>query len=103
MAINLTDWWYNFLHQFDPPAAKGLVPTFETQYIYTLNNTGGYDKIELNKYYFATQQTAEDIRNRYSPNGSIVFVPFGGSFGPNVASASERHIKWPNGVTINAG
>ncbi len=103
MAISLTDWWYNFQHQFDPPVAKGLVPTFEQQYIYVTNNTGGYDTIPLNRYYFATQETAEALRQRYAPSGSIVFIPFGGSGGPNIASANERHIRWGNGVTINAG
>ncbi len=79
-----------------------FVPGFEQQYIYVTNNSGGRDKYPLNKYYFATQVTTEELVKRYGFH-AILFVPFGGSGGPNAATAMERHVVCSNGVDFNAG
>ena len=103
MAIDWASWWNNFLN---PPKVNTIyfVPTFEPQqYVYSPNNKGGLDKVELNIHYFATQATAEELLKRYCSNGFIKFFSFGGAGGPNFATAFELHLVWPNGKHVNAG
>jgi len=60
------------------------------------------DSWPLNPAYFATQQTAQYIADKFG-TGQIVQVPFGGTDGPYAATADEYHIVLPNGATVNAG
>ena len=74
-----------------------FVPVFRTATI-----SDGIQVWGLNSTYFATQQTAQWIANRYG-TGQLVEVPFGGSGGPFAASANEYHIKLADGREVNAG
>lgn len=56
----------------------------------------------LNPAYFATQETAQYIADKFG-TGKIVQVPFGGTGGPYASSAQEYHIVLQNGATVNAG
>jgi hypothetical protein len=79
---------------FTPPP---FVPTFRTAAV-----TDGLQSWGLNHTYFATQQTAQWIANRYG-TGQVVEVPFGGSGGPFSATANEYHIRLADGRLVNAG
>jgi len=86
-----------------PPAADGstpFVPQFMTNVEETSSMGGG--PWPLNPAYFATQQTAQYLADKFG-TGQIVQVPFGGTGGPYAASAEEYHIVLPNGATVNAG
>ncbi len=74
-----------------------FVPAFRTATI-----TDGVQVWGLNHTYFATHETAQWIANQYG-TGQVVEVPFGGNGGPYSASASEYHIKLPDGRLVNAG
>ena len=74
-----------------------FVPAFRTA-----TGTDGAQVWRLNHTYFATQETAQWIANRYG-TGQTVEVPFGGSGGPFSASANEYHIKLADGRLVNAG
>ena len=74
-----------------------FVPVFRTATI-----TDGVQVWGLNHTYFATRETAQWIANQYG-TGQIVEVPFGGNGGPYSASATEYHIKLPDGRLVNAG
>ena len=79
---------------FTPPP---FVPTFRSAAV-----TDGLQSWGLNHTYFATQETAQWIANRYG-TGQVIEVPFGGSGGPFSASANEYHIKLADGRQVNAG
>ena len=55
-----------------------------------------------NSNYFASQQTAQWIANKYG-TGQLVTTPFEGSGGPFSASAQEYQIVLANGSMVNAG
>jgi len=74
-----------------------FVPAFRTATI-----TDGVQVWGLNHTYFATHETAQWIANQYG-TGQVVEVPFGGNGGPYSASATEYHIKLPDGRLVNAG
>jgi len=84
------------------PAAPSapFVPQFLTNVQETSAMGGG--PWPLNQAYFATQETAQFIADKFG-TGQIVQVPFGGTGGPYAASAEEYHIVLPNGATVNAG
>ena len=77
-----------------------FVPQFMTNVQETSSMGGG--PWPLNPAYFATQQTAQYIADKFG-TGQIVQVPFGGTGGPYAASAEEYHVVLPNGATVNAG
>lgn len=88
----------NFRQLFSgSPAIPPFVPMFRTA-----TGTDGAQVWGLNHTYFATQETAQWIANRYG-TGQVVEVPFGGSGGPFSASANEYHIKLADGRLVNAG
>ncbi len=74
-----------------------FVPTFQTATV-----TDGTTVWPANSDYFASQQTAQWIANKYG-TGQLVTTPFEGSGGPFSASASEYQIVLANGTTVNAG
>ncbi len=100
MALFDAAWWDILLGR--TPAKKGLVPTFREVFLYGPNDKGEIVKFPLNKYYFATIETANSIKDRFAPGRTIVAINFGGNGGPNVATEPEYHIQYP-GQTINAG
>jgi len=77
-----------------------FVPQFMTNVEETSSMGGG--PWPLNPTYFATQETAQYIADKFG-TGQIVQVPFGGTGGPYASSAEEYHIVLPNGATVNAG
>ncbi|HTM49068.1 MAG TPA: hypothetical protein VL285_10320, partial [Bryobacteraceae bacterium] len=80
-----------------PAAGPNFVPIFRAATI-----TDGVQTWGLNHTYFATRETAQWIASRYG-TGEVVELPFGGSNGPFSASATEFHVKLPNGRLVNAG
>ena len=84
------------------PAAEPapFVPQFLTNVQETSSMGGG--PWPLNPAYFATEQTAQYMADKFG-TGQIVQVPFGGTGGPYASSAEEYHIVLPNGATVNAG
>ena len=76
-----------------------FVPQFLTN-VQVLSSMGGSEP--LNPAYFATQETAQYIADKFG-TGKIVQVPWGGTGGPYAATAQEYHIVLPNGATVNAG
>lgn len=84
----------------NPAAAPApFVPQFLTN-VQVISDMGG--SWPLNPAYFATQQTAQYMADKFG-TGQIVQVPFGGTDGPYAATADEYHIVLPNGATVNAG
>ena len=77
----------------DPP----FVPSFRTATV-----TDGVNVWALNPNYFATQDTAQWIANKYG-TGQVIETPFEGSGGPFSASANEYQIRMADGRTVNAG
>lgn len=77
-----------------------FIPQFMSNVQETSSMGGG--PWPLNPAYFATEQTAQYIADKFG-TGQIVQVPFGGTGGPYSASAEEYHIVLPNGATVNAG
>jgi hypothetical protein len=86
----------------EAPAAEPapFVPQFMTDVQETSSMGGG--PWPLNPAYFASEQTAQYIADKFG-TGQIVQVPFGGTGGPYASSAEEYHIVLPNGATVNAG
>jgi len=82
----------------DTPAP--FVPQFLTNVQETSAMGGG--PWPLNPAYFATQETAQYIADKFG-TGQITQVPFGGTGGPYTSSAEEYHIVLANGATVNAG
>lgn len=76
----------------------------EARLSYTIPTTTGpvtYSQ-PLNRYYFATDETAERVRVLL---GALVVIkqPFGGVGGIFSCDTEERHLIFPGGVNINAG
>lgn len=80
-----------------PPAP--FVPQFLTNVVETSAMGGSWP---LNPDYFATEQTAQYIADKFG-TGQIVQVPFGGTGGPYTSSAEEYEVVLSNGATVNAG
>lgn len=76
-----------------------FVPQFLTNVVETSALGGSWP---LNPDYFATEQTAQYIADKFG-TGQIVQVPFGGTGGPYTSSAEEYDIVLANGATVNAG
>jgi hypothetical protein len=81
----------------DATAEATFSPTFQNATV-----TDGTTVWPTNPDYFASQQTAQWIANKYG-TGQLVTTPFEGSGGPYSASASEFQIVLANGSTVNAG
>lgn len=83
------------------PAATSapFVPQFLTNVVETSALGGSWS---LNPDYFATEQTAQYIADKFG-TGQIIQVPFGGTGGPYTSSAEEYDIVLQNGATVNAG
>ncbi len=97
MSFNILDFFAQFLPK---PKESPWTPTYEVQqYVRSLN--GPY--VPVNIFYFATQETAEHLKQKYGAS-SISLEPFEGSGGAvSQTDLKERHLVWPNGVKINAG
>ena len=79
------------------PLDSPFVPSFRTATV-----TDGVNVWGLNSTYFATQDTAQWIANKYG-TGQVIETPFEGSGGPFSASANEYQIKMADGRLVNAG
>lgn len=86
--------------QTDESSSAPFVPQFMTNVVESSAMGGG--PWPLNPAYFATQETAQYIADKFG-TGKIVQVPFGGTGGPYTSSAEEFHIVLQNGATVNAG
>ena len=84
--------------QPQPAADTDFVPTFRS----ATGSAPGWGTWSLNQNYFATQETAQWIANKYG-TGEVVETPFGGSGGIFSASQNELQIKLQDGRLVNAG
>jgi hypothetical protein len=78
-------------------SAAPFVPVFQNATV-----GDGTNVWPANHDYFASQQTAQWIANKYG-TGQLVTTPFEGSGGPFGASASEYQIVLADGRMVNAG
>ncbi len=79
------------------PTDATFVPVFREAVV-----TDGVTAWNLNHDYFASQQTAQWIANRYG-TGKVISTPFEGTGGPFNADQSEFQIVLADGRTVNAG
>jgi hypothetical protein len=85
--------------QSSDPAPAPFVPQFLTNVVETSAMGGSWP---LNPDYFATEQTAQYIADKFG-TGQVTQVPFGGTGGPYTSSAEEYDVVLANGATVNAG
>ena len=76
-----------------------FVPQFQ-QNLEVVSSYGGSSA--LNPIYFATQQTAQWIADKYG-NGEVVARPYDATGGPYTANGTEYYIQLSNGKQVNAG
>src|SRR5262244_247685 len=74
-----------------------FVPKFQNAVV-----TDGVNSWNLNHDYFATQDTAQWIANKYG-NGKVIATPFEGTGGPFNANQTEYQIQLNDGRIVNAG
>ncbi len=94
--------WQDILVQFGiiPPPLT-WEPAYEPVYAVFTWPDGSQLKYALEAHEQVTAETAEHLRAKYDPNGTVVDHPFQGDGGPT-SGPTLRFLQWPNKVFILA-
>jgi hypothetical protein len=84
-----------------PPPPPPFTPTFEDPgYVVATDGSGASSA--LNKFYFATEETATKMMELFDA-AQVVSIPYLGVGGVFSTNAEERWLVWSDGIACNAG